>query len=47
MTLELDADMLQSRRDAWTAPQLKATNGTLYKYIKLVSSASLGCVTDL
>ena len=26
---------------------LKATKGTLYKYIKHVSSASLGCVTDL
>lgn len=35
------------RRAAWTAPPLKATRGTLYKYIKNVSSASLGCVTDL
>lgn len=47
MTLEVDEGILQSRKDAWTAPPLKATNGTLYKYIKLVSSASLGCVTDL
>ena len=37
----------QARRDAWVAPPLKATSGTLYKYIKCVSSASLGCVTDL
>ena len=34
------------RRAAWTAPAYKATRGTLYKYIKTVSSASEGCVTD-
>lgn len=47
MTLEVEESVLQSRRDSWTAPPLKATSGTLYKYTKLVSSASLGCVTDL
>jgi dihydroxy-acid dehydratase len=41
-----DADWA-ARRAAWTVPPLKATAGTLYKYTKLVSSASLGCVTDL
>ncbi len=35
------------RRAAWKAPPYKATQGTLYKYIKNVSSASQGCVTDL
>lgn len=40
-----DAD-LAARRAAWTAPPLKATSGTLYKYIKNVLSASEGCVTD-
>lgn len=40
-----DAQLAQ-RRAAWTAPALKATSGTLYKYIKNVSSASEGCVTD-
>jgi dihydroxy-acid dehydratase len=30
----------------WKAPPLKATRGALYKYIKCVSSASTGCVTD-
>ena len=35
------------RRQGWKAPPLKFTSGTLYKYIKNVSSASLGCVTDL
>ncbi|KIY93288.1 dihydroxy-acid dehydratase [Monoraphidium neglectum] len=39
-------DELAARRAAWTAPPLKATSGTLYKYIKLVGSASEGCVTD-
>jgi dihydroxy-acid dehydratase len=34
------------RRTAWTAPPLPATRGTLYKYIKCVSDASHGCVTD-
>ncbi len=47
MTLEVEEAALQARRDAWTAPPLKAASGSLYKYIKLVSSASLGCVTDL
>eukprot|EP00802_Teleaulax_amphioxeia_P004849 Tamp_04853.p1 GENE.Tamp_04853~~Tamp_04853.p1 ORF type:complete len:590 (+),score=127.70 Tamp_04853:164-1771(+) len=37
---------LQERRDAWRPPPLKATRGALYKYIKCVSSASTGCVTD-
>ena len=36
-----------ARRAAWVAPPLRATSGALYKYIKCVSSASLGCVTDL
>ncbi len=37
---------MQKRRDAWQAPPYKSTRGTLYKYIKTVKSASLGCVTD-
>ena len=37
---------LASRRAKWQAPPLKATRGTLYKYIKTVKSASEGCVTD-
>ena len=35
-----------ARRREWKAPPLKSTSGTLYKYIKCVSSASKGCVTD-
>jgi len=37
---------MQTRRDAWVAPQLKATRGTLFKYIRNVKNASMGCVTD-
>jgi dihydroxy-acid dehydratase len=44
--LEIDAAELARRRAAWSAPALKATRGTLYKYIKNVKSASEGCVTD-
>ena len=36
-----------ARLAQWSPPLLKYTQGTLYKYIKSVSSASLGCVTDL
>jgi dihydroxy-acid dehydratase len=46
MNLDVDAGELEQRRAAWTAPPLKATEGTLYKYIKLVTNASEGCVTD-
>jgi len=38
--------VLAERKAQWKAPPLKATNGTLYKFIKNVSSASEGCVTD-
>jgi dihydroxy-acid dehydratase len=46
----IDVDLsdaeLASRKRAWKAPPLKATRGTLYKYIKNVKPASEGCVTD-
>ena len=41
-----DAEM-DARLAAWVAPPPAATSGTLRKYIKCVSSASDGCVTDL
>jgi dihydroxy-acid dehydratase len=37
---------LAKRKAAFQAPPLKATRGTLYKYIKNVKTASEGCVTD-
>ena len=44
--VELDQAELTRRGDAWTPPPLKAQQGTLYKYIRSVKSASEGCVTD-
>ena len=38
---------LERRRAAWKAPAPRYTTGVLAKYAKLVSSASLGAVTDL
>jgi dihydroxy-acid dehydratase len=46
LDVALSDDELRTRRAAWQAPPLKATRGTLYKYIKNVKSASEGCVTD-
>jgi dihydroxy-acid dehydratase len=43
---EVSAQEWEKRRGGWQAPPLKATRGTLYKYIKNVKSASEGCVTD-
>ena len=40
------ADEMARRRQAWTMPAFKAERGTLAKYIRLVKSASEGCVTD-
>jgi dihydroxy-acid dehydratase len=37
---------MNKRRQSFIPPPLKATRGTLYKYIKNVASASIGCVTD-
>ncbi len=37
---------LERRRAEWIAPPLKASRGTLFKYIQRVKTASEGCVTD-
>ena len=46
LDVDLQEQELLSRRAAWEMPPCKAQRGTLYKYIKLVRSASEGCVTD-
>ena len=46
LTVHLTDQELASRRAAWKAPSPKATSGVLGKYVKLVKSASEGCVTD-
>jgi dihydroxy-acid dehydratase len=45
--LNVTEAMFAERRAKWKAPPLEATSGTLYKYTKLVASASKGCITDL
>ena len=37
---------INKRKKSWIKPELKFKSGTLYKYSKLVSNASSGCVTD-
>lgn len=46
INVELTDEELAERKLLWRAPPLKASRGTLYKYIKNVKSASEGCVTD-
>ena len=46
LDVAVSATEMEKRKAAWVAPPLKATRGTLYKYIKNVKSASEGCVTD-
>ena len=44
--LEVSDSEIATRRQSWKAPAPKATRGVLSKYIRLVKSASEGCVTD-
>ncbi|CAL1520002.1 dihydroxy-acid dehydratase [Chitinophaga sp. MM2321] len=44
--VEISDEELAARRAQWTQPALKATNGILFKYAKLVKNATEGCVTD-
>ncbi len=46
ITLHVTAAEIARRRKKWKMPAYKATNGTLWKYIQLVKTASEGCVTD-
>jgi dihydroxy-acid dehydratase len=46
ISVKLSATEMKRRRKVWQMPPYKAERGTLAKYIRLVKSASLGCVTD-
>jgi dihydroxy-acid dehydratase len=46
LELHVAAPELAARRNAWTAPPPKYKSGVLAKYARLVSSASVGAVTD-
>ena len=47
ITLHVNAAELKRRRKTWVAPKAYARRGALAKYARVVSSASLGAVTDL
>jgi dihydroxy-acid dehydratase len=44
--LNVDAKTLDARRARWRAPAPRYTRGLLGKYMRLVSTASLGAITD-
>ena len=46
LEIDLSAAELRRRRAKWRAPKPYATKGVLAKYARIVSSASLGAVTD-
>ncbi|MCF2970029.1 dihydroxy-acid dehydratase [Synechococcus sp. Nb3U1] len=47
LQLNVSEEELAQRRAKWSAPKPRYKRGTLAKYAKLVSSSSLGAVTDL
>ena len=46
INLHVSEAELNKRKLNWKKPKLKVNSGSLFKYAKLVSSASKGCVTD-
>jgi dihydroxy-acid dehydratase len=46
LTVDVDDAEIARRRHTLVMPPLKATSGVLAKYVRLVKSASEGCVTD-
>ncbi|MGK0457929.1 MAG: dihydroxy-acid dehydratase [Polaribacter sp.] len=43
----ISEEEIAERKSKWVVPPLKHRKGILYKYAKMVASASKGCVTDL
>jgi dihydroxy-acid dehydratase len=46
LTLEVSEEELTLRRAAWKAPELRFKKGVFAKYVKGVSSASEGAITN-
>ena len=46
ISVDLTDVEISERRKKWIKPDLKINKGILYKYVKSVSNASKGCVTD-
>jgi dihydroxy-acid dehydratase len=46
LQLNIPAEELEKRRAAWKAPEPRYRKGVLAKYVRLVSTSSIGAVTD-
>ena len=46
ISVNVDEEEMQRRREAWVMPPFKYTRGTMMRYIRTVASAQKGCVTD-
>ena len=46
LNVKLSKEEIEKRKKNWKKPSYKFNKGVLYKYIKSVSTASEGCVTD-
>ena len=46
INLDISEQEINKRKLNWKEPNLKVKSGSLFKYAKCVSSASLGCITD-
>lgn len=46
IVVDIDDAEMARRRAAWVDPPARATRGVLGKYVRLVKSASEGCITD-
>jgi dihydroxy-acid dehydratase len=46
INLKISDEEIAKRKANWKQPSLKATKGILYKYARVVKTASEGCVTD-
>jgi dihydroxy-acid dehydratase len=46
LTVNVSEEEMANRAKKWTQPEYKFKSGVLFKYIKNVSTASKGCVTD-
>ena len=46
LQLNIPADELEKRRAQWKPPEPRYRHGVLAKYVRLVSSSSIGAITD-
>ncbi len=46
INVKIDAEEIALRKANWRQPELKAKNGVLFKYAKVVKTSAEGCVTD-